>query len=986
MNMQNEETRFSSGEEYCHTERVFFPRGSAMRRLFAYLSHSISAVYIWLVDILSFNSEVESMVEALNHKLDEPPTKLNIKLFSHPGGYIRELGKRRLSIAGAYIKIARDLSPEGAEERLGALRMLIEQSLHAKTINMPLNTARIQIELMKNAVKAQGNKRVQLEAMADFGLASFGQEAVIRGFLTKHHLVEVPEEDQPLKALDMGWDDHVHDTLSEGRKTPTQVLLEAFVKGMSRLSMVYSHIDERRMIYEAITAGTILGIDVEVGIEFSVGQSGNRRHYMFVPPACSDSKTFFSWWEERKTLLAPFHEGLKQNSEHRRKTIGAAIERFNSMHRGKLNQGYEPGSPCWLSPLSIEELDKIVAVGVVSRVHIAELLFQKLRETYHKRVLYLRSQVLAARERFKRGIYSEWELKTISAQYDSIREDFETLTPELAGSKFIDSRDVVDYDSSFVDESAILNTLSPLGGKIVMIHPLEMGLKESMLHIMKHSTFITHVETINLHDSRNRNPNDLTVFNKFIYMLNNRDVTEIMSFLEQHGVHIPSSEFLQQVKQNLASRVLIPVCGSDSTGRDPTIPGMGFIKLASIPAKIVSRFREDHFKIPRPLADLIIHKGKKDPQAGVNSEDSDIICMGQSGQTTRNRLIEEEIPEVIDSSRLWTYLNPTLKELLRTLIGFSVAFWAFGFFGIAREYALIWLGITAFRNILVDLIASSGLMFKNWTLRNVNFDNISQSLFWTGFSVPILNYVKTRFDDVWSIAGGTDPTGFAFEAAKFFFLCLANGLYITTHNKLRNFDRRVIRANFFRSVLAWPFATLFSPAGNAMGIPSTVQTKFWSDFVGGIIEGAGKYRQRYIIRQRDLTELLPKLDSADRNVRLTAMLDLLYIWAIQPRGATCLDQLLTQQYSFWERWRMKKEPPEVTQKRADLYRGFHDKLLNLFGDPGCLNILCEFVLRNYQEKETVLLANLIGVHCESFLGWLRKLRKKTAPNGVIPLS
>ncbi|HQG29416.1 MAG TPA: hypothetical protein PLY73_12775, partial [Candidatus Ozemobacteraceae bacterium] len=84
-----------------------------------------------LIDWLSFNNEIESLVDAVNHKLDEPPTRLNVRHLSHPGGFVRDFGKRRLSIAGAYIKIARDLSPNSAEERLAALSMLVDQSLHA---------------------------------------------------------------------------------------------------------------------------------------------------------------------------------------------------------------------------------------------------------------------------------------------------------------------------------------------------------------------------------------------------------------------------------------------------------------------------------------------------------------------------------------------------------------------------------------------------------------------------------------------------------------------------------------------------------------------------------------------------------------------------------------------------------------------------------------------------------------------------------------
>lgn len=932
------------------------------------------------VNWLSFNGEIESLVDAVNHKLDEPPTRLYIRHLSHPGGFIRDFGKRRLSIAGAYIKIARDLSPNSADERLAALSMLVDQSLHAKTINMPLNTARIQIDLMKEVVKSRSNRRRQMEAMADFGLVSFGQEAVVRRFLNKLHLVEVPEEEKPLRELNMGWDDHVHDFLSEGRKTPTQVLLDAFVKGISRLTIVYSNLDERRMIHEAITAGNLLGIKVNIGIEFSVGQSGTRRHYMYVPPETSDSKQFFAFFDERRMIFTPFLSGLRTNAASRHKTMVAAVERFNTLQRPRLNSGWEPDSPCWFPPLTLEELDRIVACGQISRVHIGELMFQKFRDILQRRVLHLKAQVLAAQDRLARGIYSEWEFKNISAQYEAVREQYVTMTPESLRTSYMEGRDVVDYDSEFTEEEPVLDTLIGQGGRIIMIHPLEIGLKDSMQHLLKHIIRITHIETLNLRDSSARNPNDLIIFNKFVYLLNNGSEEDLVNFLEQHGISDGARGQVQKARQITGRRPLIPVCGSDSTGRDPSIPGMGFIKICDIPESVRPYFLESHYKVPRPIADLVIREGKKDdsPDAPIGSA-SDFVCMGKIGKPFRNLVGDEEVLDLVPPGEFWAYLNPGLKSLWRIAIGFIVAFSFLNFqYGqlLGAVFAVIWFTITGTRNMLVDLLASSGIAFRNWSLRNVNFDNISQSLFWTGFSVPILGLVKIAFDNNWPL----EKTGFLFEGVKFFFLCISNGIYISVHNRLRNFDRRVIRANFFRTVLAWPFATAFAPIGNLLGMPSIVQAKLWSDVVGGFIEGFGKYRQRVVIRKRDLSELLPRLSSHERDVRLTAMLDILYIWARQPRGPTCLSQLFQNTPTLLERLKLRRSTvlSEERQKKIEEFRHHFDRLLELFADPGCLNLLSEFALKNYQDREAILLTELIGSQTEKFLAWLRHLRKHTA--------
>jgi len=73
---------------------------------------------------LSFSSEIENMVDAVNHKIDEPPTRIGHRMSSHPGGFAKIVGKRRLNMAGAYIKISNDHAPQDAAERLTALKML----------------------------------------------------------------------------------------------------------------------------------------------------------------------------------------------------------------------------------------------------------------------------------------------------------------------------------------------------------------------------------------------------------------------------------------------------------------------------------------------------------------------------------------------------------------------------------------------------------------------------------------------------------------------------------------------------------------------------------------------------------------------------------------------------------------------------------------------------------------------------------------------
>lgn len=938
------------------------------------LSDFINGIINWL----SFNEEIHSIVDRLNQKLDEPPVRLGRRHISHPGGFGREFGRRRLSIAEAYLIIARHHSPEHADNRLNALRVLMEQSLHAKTVTMPINTARVQIQLMKDAVKSQSNRRLQMEHVADFGLASFGHEAVIRSYLKDLALVEVPELGKPLNKLDLGWDDHVHDALSEGRKTPTQVLLDSFIKGMSRITIVYNNIEEERMIHEALTAGEILGIDVEIGIEFSVGKGGSRRHYMYVPPLCSRSRDFFNFLERHRSDLEEFRAGLKANQENRYKSLLSVIKQFNEIHLPKLNEDFSAESPCWFPTITEEEFRRVVACGQASREHLSELLKERFVKIFHKRVLLYKTMVMAAKDRFKRGIFSQWEMDAILSRYESTRKTYEGISRSELAAKYLATRSSVDYDSVFADELPLLERLSRLPGKLAMIHPLELGLKKAIKHIIEFSGLITNVETMNLRDSASRNPSDIIVFNKFIFSLNNRPLDEISAFLEQNDISGISSEQLEKAKAVTTQRCILPNCGSDSTGRNKLIPGMGFIRSSQLCPKIRKEFLEKHVVLPQPISTLYLNRGRfsKELASDDLGEHDAIVCMGKQTQIPGQKVGDEAEVASVDLHHFWRYLNPEIKNFFRLLTGFVVAmYWMyiFQFEGdllVGTIFASIWFFITFFRNILVDLVASSGTDFKNYSLKNVNFDNAYQSVFWTGFSVPILGLVKNNFDFFWPGL----KSGMFFEGSKFFFICLANGIYISTHNILRNFDRSVIKGNFFRSVLSWPVVTLFAPVGNLMGIPSIVQAKFWSDVVAGFIEGSNKFSNRFTLRKRDLTEILPRLHSEDREDRITAMLDVLYIWARAPRGKTCLRLLLLNKPSLGERiWKRRRETADEIEARALKFRNYFKRLLELFSNAGMLNILTDFALKYFDGRDAVELTALIGDEAEDFLVWLKEL-------------
>jgi len=815
------------------------------------------------VNALSFSGELYKLRRELNLRIDQPES-IAAPARSHPLGVTRWFKKRRISIAEAYLMVIRDLDSRHSKDRLRALRMMVEASFHAKTLDMPLNTARVQMALMKEAVKHRDDHRTQLELLADFSSSSYGQSQVIRRLADRLNLIELPESGKRLEELDAGWDQHVHDTASSGRKNPTQLALDAFIKGMSRLTIAYTG-PAAEMMEEAIEAGHILGVEVDIGIEFSMGARGERFHFMALLPRFRRGEDLAAFLKEHRKDLKPLFSALTENQESRLEGIRDLLSEFNREVRPRLNEGFPDQDAYRLPKLKMRDFAAFVPSSSASRYHLGEFLWSSYKPLMFNRVLYLKALRGKARSDFHRGRISEGELASVEGRYRRARDEYRTMSPESLRRRWFDAPGAGDYDSVLQDIGELRALLGRSGCELKLLSPLERGLPATTRLLESSRGLIDYVEVYNVQDSARRDPAETEGLCELVNSLNARSAAD-------------------------GKRPYIPVCGSDATGRSPDIPGMGFIYEDAVIGRYRSRYLKRHIAVPDAVCRLLEGRGRPVylgiGEAGASgarpgAAPRRILCMGKVSEGIVNRLGDGEDPgsQAVPLGRALRYLNPALMDFLYAAIGFLVAN---RFIGLG--YACLWLGITGFRNTIADIIAYRGAKLKQWNIGSVNFDNVAQSLFWTGFSVPILGFVKARFDVLWPFAAA----GLAYNATKFFFISFANGLYLAAHNKLRGFDRKVIRANIFRSVLAWPFATAFAPVGSLLGIPSIVQTKIWSDVVAGFIEGGGKYLKTVRLRRRDVSEIVPRFLEGKKEERCIAALDLLYLFRQEPRARATL--------------------------------------------------------------------------------------------------
>ncbi len=900
--------------------------------------------YNEIINFLSFNQKLRKLRREMNISIaysEISPEFPN----SHPLGFLKEFKKLSATIIESYLTITRNLNSNHPTDRLRALRLLAENIQYSQTLKMPLNTARVQLAIMKQVVFQSDNKRKQLEFLRDFEVASFGHPRAIKKFLNKLDIIEVPETGEELRNLKMGWDFHVHDNSSYGRKSPGQLIIDAFIKGISELTIAYNNLKREDAIIEALEAGKILGIRVNIAIEFSAITNNKLFHFMYIlPEFASKKKQFEKFINHRSEHFNAFLWELEENQKKREQNIRSLIYHFNTNHLPEINKGYEKGSIYYLEELPYNENIEFQHNRIASRRQLGELLYPKL-----KAVLAKRAMKITASKKFAQTanhLFSKHEKDVINEQFRVIRNEYRQLSPVIVWLEYFSEKSIIVEPNAASQLNEIYQLAKNANGLIKFIQPLEHGLEEAINLIINNFNFISHTEIYNLYDSIQANSKDIELFSAFIKLLNENDYTLLKKFLELHKIKY-NSLILRNLVSSIPRKKIIPSIGSDATGRSLLVPGMGFLFTNRLAKYQRKHFINKHLKIP-PIISHLAYQQSTAPKVKIKkTENPQIICLGRAELERNNLLGDEKHDTVISIQKTWEYLNPAIKNALLICIGFLPAFYIIGW-----KYALLWLSITGFRNMFVDWISWRGLSPKTWHIKDINWTNLAQSLFWTGFSVPILGFVKTNFDIFWT----AEPTGNLYEYTKFFFINSTNGLYLATHNYIRGFDKNTIRGNFFRSILAFPMAALFSPIGNMLLIPSIVQAKFWSDFVAAIIEGTAKYKITLNHKERVVKTILPNLENEEEEIEIPAVLDLIYLMQNSRRAKTALRRHCFQQPSkkqlvtnFFKLRKFKKKPKPA-----------YFSLLKWFADSESFQKICDFIIAKYNREQSLFLINLVS--------------------------
>lgn len=836
----------------------------------------------------------------------------------HPHGIKALSVSLEMRVAQAVVKLLDSLAAGQAEDRLSALRALYDEVLNSASTSLRRNTARVLIQVMKELVRAQGDELRQLQLAHQFRQATTGNPRVIRRMLSRYHLVEMPEDWSQLS-----FDHHVHDANTKGRKNPTHLIMDAWIKGIRHLTVIYYNFIDTEVAREVVEAADIMGISVRVGIEYSAPFRGRYVHFIWVPRGFADTAGFLEFLAQPN--VRTFMDKGREASCFQQRYVFAVLEKWNSHHRFTLEEEMDIALP----PLQEEDFRTFVGHGQASILHLAEYIFQMIFPVLKRHALTLREWQQMESDPLKQAEIAQKISRLATFDLSTIHDTW--LVPEKnpdLHSPRVPSTSPDTPELLRLPPMVLLNWIASLtsGYRITLnlahLHP------EDVLELLwQCQGLITHLEIFNLKEWHENKLDHLHEINTLQQAINHGSAPRLKRIIRdmlrwQEEKSLPDSDDrcaqLRAILRNIPTLQsfykAVPLrsrIGTDSTSRSHKTLGMGMVfpetlgprgqrycaqqagMGVTIPIhveihKIVSYKPNPVPRLGIPLTNLLRKLpgcktlGYSKEQEWVSHSSTTIV--GKSGNiaplggtlATQRKITEPENqpPKKLFMPPSQFYLNTKVRNVLKVLAGFIPAmcafqytqtWWVLAWFGPA-----IWFAITCGRNIVQSVMAGQGL-YHSTLLRwrsHVSWSRLCDSLMYTGFSVVLLELgIRLLFlQNFLGYTVGNHPV------LVYTIISIANGIYLSSHNIYRGLPKEAIIGNMFRSALSIPVSVLYSTLlldmMEAMGVadpltllqPSAaIISKTASDSVAAIIEGFADRQNNLRMRAWDYRTKLRQL-------------------------------------------------------------------------------------------------------------------------------
>ncbi len=871
---------------------------------------------------LFFDKQDRELLRMINETIDHGPSQdLEHKVFDanlHPHGILELTTTHEYRMAHAVINLLGNLEAGGAPDRLMALRILRDEVLHSARTPFRYNTGRVLIQIMKEIVRSRRDGQSQLKLVHDFRKVTSGNPRLVRQFLKTYHLLEMPEEWNQLTL-----DHHVHDANTKGRKNATHLIMDAWIKGIRYLTVVYYNYVEPAAARELLQAAEIMGVEVRIGLEFGSPFHDRFVNFVWAPRGFSDPEAFLSFLAERP-MVALMNEGRKASLWMQRHVM-ETLRIWNEKHAPALAAELEIPVPL----LDPDGFLAFVGTGQTSFLHLAEYAHKTMLPSLRDRVGDLRKEALTATGDRKGQIAQlirRMDMLTIEVIMETwLKPD---RNPELpspdAPSDAPDTPELLR-----MPPHVLLDWLSCLrSGYRITLQLANLSAEDVLELLWDCQGMITHLELFNLKEWQEGHLRHLTAINDLQIAINKGSVLHLKQILRTMIRKLEASPgerdrercekfriILRNIPSLQAPYKVAPLrsrIGTDSTSHSGVRHGMGLavpetlphgarrqiargkqFQPILLPVSLTLEFRETYLEQERHssfthrlgprirriwgLSHFGLHRTKEWRVVSAMSrieEDGNVITMGGTGGEVNNGLCAEQTASEKRSRVGLSYLSTPIANTLKVLAGFIPAlvtflytqeWWVLAWFG-----APLWFLITGLRNIPQAILGGGGMWSRSLLRWNdyVSWTRVCDSLLYTGLSVPLLEW----FIRVLLLEDGMGLTVKEYPFLVFSIIAGANSIYISLHNMYRGFPKEAIIGNLFRSLLAIPVSVFYNDL-LALSLPlfttadpllilepgAAIISKTASDTVAAIIEGLADWRNNHRLRYWDYDTKLQRL-------------------------------------------------------------------------------------------------------------------------------
>lgn len=317
-----------------------------------------------MIEKMSFDAQDYALVDLVQSFRLARQNGMGIAEFNtvlHPHGIIELTSSHSMRIAYALIILLESLDADDGEKRLFALRRLYDEVMNCGNSSLRHNSGRVLIELMKDIVRSPFDAHA-LYLAHDFHAAARGNPRIVRALLQRYNLLEMSED-----WNQQAFDHHVHDANTKGRKTPTHLVMDAWIKGIRFVTVLYYNRVVDDAVSELLQAAHIMGITVRVGIEFRAAYRGRFVHIIWSPLGSSDQEQLATVLQQKavQDILGDYVPATAWLGEHSL----ALLQEWNAKHRHAMATELGIATP---RALSEEEFLNFVGQRIPMALHLAE--------------------------------------------------------------------------------------------------------------------------------------------------------------------------------------------------------------------------------------------------------------------------------------------------------------------------------------------------------------------------------------------------------------------------------------------------------------------------------------------------------------------------------------------------------------------------------------------------------------------------------------